>query len=156
MAELGFELSFWHWIVLGVVFITLEAFAPGAFFLGMGVSAVLVGGSLFALPSMDWKTQLFMFAVLSVVSIFITRRWLRRTPIESDQPLLNQRGAHYIGRRFSLHSAIVNGQGKIKVDDSIWKVHGTDLPKGAHVTVTGVNGTILIVEPASESATQAS
>lgn len=156
MTELGFELTFWHWIVLGVIFITLEAFAPGAFFLGMGVSAVLVGGSLFALASMDWKTQLFMFAVLSVVSIFITRRWLRRSPIESDQPLLNQRGAQYVGRQFSLNAAIINGQGKIKVDDSIWKVRGTDLPKGARVTVTGVNGTILTVEPAGESATQAS
>ena len=151
MAELGFEPTYWHWIVLGVVFTTMEAFAPGAFFLGMGVSAVLVGGALFALPSMDWKAQLFMFAVLSVVSIFVTRRWLRRAPIKSDQPLLNQRGAQYIGRQFTLNAAIVNGQGKIKVGDSIWKVTGIDLPEGAQVTVTGVDGTVLAVEPADEA-----
>ena len=151
VAEFGFELTFWHWIVLGVVFTTLEAFAPGAFFLGMGVSAVLVGGSLFALPTMDWKTQLFMFAVLSVISIIITRRWIRHTPIESDQPLLNRRGAQYVGRHFNLSEAIVNGQGKIKVDDSIWKVHGDDLPKGARVTVTGIDGTVLRVESAEKT-----
>ena len=65
MDELGASVSFWHWIVLGVVFVTAEAFVPGAFFLGMGVSALVVGGALFAVPGMDWKLQLFAFAVLS-------------------------------------------------------------------------------------------
>ena len=153
MAELGFEPTFWHWIVLGVVFITMEVFAPGAFFLGMGVAAILVSGVMFVLPSTDWKAQLFMFAVLAAISIVITRRWVHNTPIESDQPLLNQRGARYVGRHFTLSAAIVNGQGKIKVEDSIWKVHGSDdLPQGARVTVTGVDGTILTVVPADDVA----
>ena len=151
MAELAFNPSYWHWIVLGVVFITLEVFAPGAFFLGMGVSAVLVGGCLFAIPAMDWELQVFLFAVLSVVSIFVTRRWVRRTPIESDQPLLNQRGAQYVGRHFNLSEAIVNGQGKIKVDDSIWKVSGDDLPEGGRVKVTGIDGTVLSVTAADDA-----
>jgi len=151
MAEFAFEPTFWHWIVLGVVFITMEVFAPGAFFLGMGVSAMLVGAGLFMVPAMDWKAQLFMFAVLSVISIIVTRRWVRGAPIESDQPLLNQRAARYVGRTFDLSEAIINGQGKIKVDDSIWKVRGDDLPEGARVTVIGVDGTVLTVEPASEA-----
>jgi len=152
VADLGFEPSFWHWIVLGVIFITAEAFVPGAFFLGMGVSAVIVGGALFALPSLDWKSQLFAFAVLSVISIFVARRWVRTTPIESDRPLLNQRGAQYVGRNFNLDAPIVNGHGKIKVDDSIWKVHGPDCPQGARVRVTGVDGTVLLVEAARSPA----
>lgn len=151
MAELAFNPSYWHWIVLGVVFITLEAFAPGAFFLGMGVSAVLVGGGLFAIPAMGWELQVFLFAVLSVVSIFVTRRWVRHTPIESDQPLLNQRGAQYVGRHFNLSEAIVNGQGKIKVDDSIWKVSGDDLPEGSRVRVTGIDGTVLSIAAADDA-----
>ena len=151
MIELGFEPSFWHWIVLGVVFITMEAFAPGAFFLGMGVSAALVGGVLFAVPATDWKTQLFIFAVLSAVSVVVARRWVRGKPIDSDRPLLNQRGAQYVGRTFNLSEAIINGQGKIKVDDSIWKVHGDDLPEGARVTVIGVDGTVLTVETAGHT-----
>jgi membrane protein implicated in regulation of membrane protease activity len=150
VAELAASISFWHWIVLGVVFITAEAFVPGAFFLGMGVSALVVGGALFAVPSMGWKLQLFTFAVLSVISIVIARRWIRRSPIESDQPLLNQRGARYVGRQFTLSEPIVNGHGKIKVDDSIWKVHGPDSPAHARVRVTGVDGTVLLVEAAGE------
>jgi membrane protein implicated in regulation of membrane protease activity len=153
VTEWAFEPSYWHWIVLGVVFITLEVFAPGAFFLGMGVSAVLVGAGLFAIPAIGWELQVFLFALLSVVSIFVARRWIRRTPIESDRPLLNQRGAQYVGRHFNLSEAIVNGQGKIKVDDSIWKVRGEDLAAGARVKVTGIDGTVLKITAADDPAT---
>jgi membrane protein implicated in regulation of membrane protease activity len=148
--ETAFSLSFWHWIVLGVVFVTAEAFVPGAFFLGMGVSALVVGGALFVVPTMDWRLQLFVFAVLSVASIWVARRWVRTSTIESDRPLLNQRGAQYVGRTFDLDEPIVNGHGKIKVDDSIWRVHGADCPGGTRVRVTGVDGTVLVVEPRPE------
>lgn len=152
MTELGFEITFWHWIAVGVIFITVEAFVPGAFFVGMGVSAVIIGGTLYAVPTLDWKLQLFAFAVLSVISVIIARRWIRTTPIETDRPLLNQRGAQYVGRQFHLDEPIVNGHGKIKVDDSIWKVHGPDCPEGAKVRVTGVDGTVLVVAPADSAA----
>ena len=43
---------------------------------------------------------------------------------------------------------IVQGSGKAKLGDGFWKVCGPDLPAGARVRVTGVNGTILTVIPA--------
>jgi membrane protein implicated in regulation of membrane protease activity len=48
---------------------------------------------------------------------------------------------------FTLSEAIVNGTGKIHVDDTMWKVDGADLPEGTQVRVTGVAGTVLTVEP---------
>ena len=150
MAETaGFEitLTFWHWIVLGVILITAEVFIPGAFAVGLGGAALVVGAVLFVVPELDWRWQLFAFAVLSVVAIVFARRWLKRSPIETDKPLLNQRGAQYVGRHFNLLEPIVNGHGKIKVDDSIWRVRGPDCPQGVRVRVTGVDGTVLLVEP---------
>ena len=140
------EPSFWHWLLLGVVLCTVEAFVPGAFFLGMGVSALVVGGGLWLMPETDWKLQLFAFAVLSAISIVIGRKWLKHRPVVSDQPLLNQRGAQYVGRSFNLHEPIVNGDGKIRVDDSTWRVAGRDAPAGTLVRVTGVSGVVLEVE----------
>lgn len=67
-------------------------------------------------------------------------------PVESDQPNLNRRGQQYIGRTFTLSEPIVNGLGKITVDDSTWKIHGKDCAEGTRVTVTGVDGVILKVE----------
>ena len=43
MAELLAGLEFWHWLVLGVVLATIEIFAPGVFFLWLGISAGIVG-----------------------------------------------------------------------------------------------------------------
>ena len=140
------DISFWHWLLLGVVFITAEVFAPGAFFLGMGVSALIVAGAMWVTPEMNWKLQLLMFAVLSVISIFIGRKLLKHRPIDSDQPLLNQRGAQYVGRTFNLEEPIVNRDGKIRVDDTTWRVSGEDCAAGTRVRVTGVSGVVLEVE----------
>jgi hypothetical protein len=140
------EMSPWHWWVLGVVFVVLEILSPAVFFLWMGVSAGLVGAILFVVPSLSWELQLFLFSVLSVASIVISRRYLDIYPIETDQPLLNRRGHQYVGRTFTLSEPIVNGFGKIKVDDSIWKIEGQDCDAGAQVKVTGVDGVILKIE----------
>jgi membrane protein implicated in regulation of membrane protease activity len=60
--------------------------------------------------------------------------------------LLNKRGQQYIGRTFNLYEAIENGQGKIKVDDSIWKVHGEDCPLGSKVRIISARGTVFDIE----------
>ena len=68
LGDLNSAISYWHWLGLGIVLMTVEAFVPGAFFLGMGFSALIVGGVLFAFDGIDWKWQLFGFALLSAIS----------------------------------------------------------------------------------------
>jgi len=41
---------------------------------------------------------------------------------------------------------MVDGEGRVRVGDSVWKVRGEDLPAGTKVAVKGVDGTILLVE----------
>jgi membrane protein implicated in regulation of membrane protease activity len=66
---------------------------------------------------------------------------------ETDEPNLNRRGDQYVGRVFTLEEPIENGFGKVKVDDSIWKVEAkTDIESGKKIKVTAVEGTILQVE----------
>ena len=77
----------------------------------------------------------------------VFRRFLRTTPIQTDRPLLNQRAAQYVGRVFTLAEPIVNGRGKIRVDDSTWRVEGDDCPVGARVRVTDAEGVVLRVVP---------
>ncbi len=139
-------LGHWHWWILAAVLIILEVFAPGAFFLWLGLSAVAVGGVVYFSPGIDWEYQLLLFSVLSVISIVIWRKYFRVTAADTDQPHLNRRGEQYIGRVFTLEEPIVDGVGKIHVDDSTWKVHGEDCPAGTRIEVTGVDGTILKVD----------
>jgi len=140
------EIIFWHWWSLGAILLIVELLAPGMFFLWMGESAFVVGAVIWLFPGMDEEYQVMLFSVLSVISIIAARRFLKRRPIESDRPFLNQRTAQYIGRVFTLEEAIVNGRGKIRVDDSSWRVEGADCPAGAKVRVMDAEGVILKVQ----------
>ncbi len=142
------EIEFWHWWIAAIVFMVVEVFAPGTVALWMAVSAAAVGLLLLAVPDATWQTQFLVFAILSVATVIGWRTYQLRYPTVSDQPTLNRRGEQYVGRVFTLDEAIVNGTGKIHVDDTMWKVEGVDLPEGTQVRVTGVDGTVLAVEPA--------
>lgn len=146
MNELFQSIDFWHWWVLAVVFIVLEVFSPAAFFLWLGLSAGVIGVALLLVPTMSWELQVFLFAVFSVISTVVGRRYFVRSQAESDHPTLNRRGEQYIGRVFTLDEAIINGEGKIRVDDTTWKVRGQDMDAGKRVRVIGVEGVVLTVE----------
>ena len=142
------DIEFWHWWVLGVLLIVAEVFAPGFILLWLGVAAGVVGFVLLAVPALDWRGQLLIFALLSVVSALAWRAYQRRNPPASDHPSLNRRGEQLIGRQVTLDEPIVNGSGMARIDDTRWKVEGDDLPAGSTVRVVGVEGTVLKVEPA--------
>lgn len=145
-------MNHWEWFIAGILLVILEAFAPGAVFLWMGVAAIVVGVVVFVFDDIEWRYQLLLFAVLSVVSIVVSRRYLRRHPIQTDRPGLNRRGEQYVGRMFTLKDAIVDGRGRLHVDDTMWKVEGPDAPAGTRVRVSGIDGVVLKVEPDSATA----
>lgn len=140
------QIEFWHWLIIGVVMICIEMVLPAAYFLWMGISAIIVGLLLLVLPTTPLLIQVIIFGVLSVVSVVLYKRYQLANPREKLQPNLNKRGQQYVDRIFTLDEAIVNGVGKIRVDDSTWKVKGHDLPAGSKVRVVSVDGTIFNVE----------
>lgn len=140
------EIVFWHWLIVAVVLVTLEMLVPGAFFLWMGISAAIVGAILFLAPSLSLIMQVIIFAVLSVISLIMYKQYQKRNPVVIDEPALNRRGEQYVGRVLTLDAPIVNGIGKVNIDDSTWKIKGEDIVAGTRVRVTTVDGTILIVE----------
>jgi len=139
------QIAFWHWWILAGVLLILELSSPVFFFLWLGFAAAAVGFLLLVFPSIPVEAQLVLFGILSVVAVLAWRRYREVRPPTSDQPLLNQRGQQYAGRIFTLNKPIVNGVGKVEVDDSTWRVKGPDLPAGTRVKVTGVDGVVFIV-----------
>ncbi len=143
------KIVFWHWWILAVVLMCIELFAPAAFFIWCGIAAAIVGLIVLILPAMSWEVPFLLFAVLSVVSVLVGRKYLQqRGAMESDQPMLNRRGEQYIGRVFTLNEPIVDGTGRVQVDDSSWRVEGQDMAAGVRVKVVAINGSTLIVEKA--------
>ena len=143
MTEFLEALEFWHWLVFGVALAIIEVFAPGAFFLWLGISAAVVGSILWLIPGMSWELQVLIFAILSFASVVVARRYLKAHPLETDLPNLNQRGQQYVGRVFTLTAPVVNGRGKIQVDDSTWKITCEDCEAGTKVRINGVDGVVL-------------
>ncbi len=140
-------MEYWHWLVLAIVLIIFEMLVmPVTFFLWMGIAAAVVGLVMIAIPQLSFFLQIMLFAVIAVVSLVVHRRYLKSNPPETDAPTLNRRGEQYIDRIFTLEEAIINGVGKVKVDDTSWRVSGADLAAGSRVKVVGVDGTVFKVE----------
>ncbi len=139
-----FTLLFWHWWVLGLALIALEIFVSGAVFLWMGISALIVG-ALALLVTLPWQAEVVIFGVLSIVSFFAYRRF-KPAPAPDERPTLNRRGQSYVGRQFTLAEPIVDGVGRLRVDDSQWRIVGGDAPAGSAVRVVQADGSTLRVE----------
>ncbi len=138
----------WTWVVLGLVLMGLELLAPGVFLLWLGLAAV-VTGVLDAVFGLSWQAAALVFAVLSVVSVLAGRAVTRHPGEEDEGPsALNRRGHALVGRVFILETPIVDGSGRVRVDDSSWRVTGPDAAAGSHVRVVRVEGGTLVVERA--------
>ena len=142
------SLQFWHWWILGALLAAVEALAPGMFFIWFGAAALIVGLVALIIPGRGWELEVLIFAVLAAVAVFVGRKFLHRPARQSEDPALNRRAERYLGRRFTLETPIINGRGSIKVDDSVWRAAGPELPAGRQVTVVGIEGTVLKVEAA--------
>lgn len=151
MDELFSNLVYWHWIAFAVCLAILDVvIGANFFFIWCGLAAAIVGLVHFLVPSISWQLQLLIFGGGVLASLLVWQKFLRKAPKESDKPNLNQRGRQYIGKTFVLEIPIENGRGKIKVDDTHWRVEGPDLPVGTKVKVVAVDGVVLKVDKISE------
>ena len=55
-------------------------------------------------------------------------------------------GMRHIGDATTLAAPIQNGVGRVRLGNREWAVRGPNLPAGARVRVTGVDGSILLVD----------
>ncbi|NOZ11937.1 MAG: NfeD family protein [Gammaproteobacteria bacterium] len=140
------DMVFWHWWVLALVLLVLEATIPGAVFLWMAVAAGIVGALLLLMADLSWQSQWTLFAITSVVSMVAWRHYQRHHPTKTDRPLLNRRTQRYLGRTLTLDTAIVNGVGSVNMDSTLWSVKGEDQPAGTTVKIIGAEGSVLLVE----------
>jgi len=145
-----FQLSYWHWWMLAIALLVLEFLAigtVGSFFLWPAIAAVAIGFLTLLFPMLTVEYQILILAMVSVVSVVIGRAYLGKHPLSSDEPYLNRRGAELVGRTFPVSEAIVNGMGRIRVDDGSWRVEGPDCPVATPVKVVGAGSVRLKVKP---------
>ena len=135
----------WFWLSLGLLLGVAEMVAPGFFLMWLGLAALIVGGLDYFLP-ITVAYQVAMFAILSVLTVFAGKKFLQKNPIETEDAKLNDRGARLTGEIVTVVEAITNGNGRVKVGDSVWSARGVDAAIGSRVRVTGADGGVLLVE----------
>lgn len=141
------SLTEWHWFGLAAILGILEvALGTSFFLLWLALSAVMIAIILMLMPTLGWQYQLLIFAIGSLASISVWAMRLKHTSMQTNISTLNRRSEQYLNRVFILAEPIINGRGKIQVDDSFWIVEGPDLALGKRVRVVAVNGMILTVE----------
>ena len=141
----------WAWVVVGVVLLALELVVPGGVFLWLGVAGVITGLAAMFQP-IDWAFQFMIFGGLSLVLIVAWLRYSKGRETQSDRPLLNRRAETFIGHVAVLDEPIRDGFGRLSLGDSVWRIAGPDLPAGQKLRITGAEGALLKVEPATQAA----
>ena len=140
-------MAFWYWLVLAAAFAVIEIAVPAMVCIWLAAAALGTAAIAWLAPVVAWEYQALIFAALAVAAVAIGRLAIARTRVRSSEHRLNRRAEIYVGRTFTLERPIVDGRGRVRVDDTVWLVEGPDLPAGARVQVTSVANTLLRVTP---------
>ncbi|HEX7013190.1 MAG TPA: NfeD family protein [Steroidobacteraceae bacterium] len=88
----------------------------------------------------------FVIFACTVFGLYFWRQYqLKRRELNS--PLASHRQGHsHIGQIIVLEEGLPNGIGHVRLGNRDWPVRGPKLPPGAKARVTGVDGTVLLVD----------
>lgn len=135
------------WLIVALVLAVAELAVPGVFLIFLGAAAAITALLVLLLPALTLAAQVGVFAAWSVVAVWLGRRLYRDMPIDSSDPLLNDRAARLLGETVTVTQAIVDGRGRVRVGDGEWPARGPDTPEGGRVRIVGASGTELKVAP---------
>ena len=136
------------WAVVAVICLILELTA-GDFFIfcfaigavGAAIDAGLLGNGIYA--------QLFVFVVITVLSLFYVRPFAKRYLHKGEDKRISNADA-LLGRQGRVVETIVaGGYGRVQIDGDIWKAvtqGDADIPEGSNVTVIDRESTIITVK----------
>lgn len=144
----------WHWWALGAILLAIEIVSTTQYLLWPGIAAVITGVLKFAVPSLDGRLALLLFAVASVGATVAWKRSRFGRAERHSHHHLNDRSAQYVGRVVRAEENFVNGRGPVRVDDTRWiarVVDGSAPIKGDMLQVSGADGTELKVQLAPGS-----
>jgi inner membrane protein len=136
----------WIWGAIGAVLVVVEMLVPGYFLIFPALGAMAVAGLGFVLP-LDFAGQIVLFTAVTALLFALCFRLYRSLMVAGDVPSMVNSPDRLLGAVAVVDEPITAGRGKIRLGDTVWLARGPDLPRGAAVTVTQVDGTVLEVAP---------
>ena len=140
---------FWIWILLGVVLLGAEAATGSGWLLWPAASAMVVAVITVAGIRLGAPLEIVVFAILTIITTFLARRYLIRMP--GERPDINDQQQRLLGKVGVARTAFTGGHGRAFVNGAEWPAeleNGDTLEAGAKVVVTAIDGSRLTIRPA--------
>lgn len=132
------------WMIFAVLLAIGEIVLPGIFLIWIAIAAAITGGVAYVW-ALGLPVEVLIFALLCLVATWGGRRWYSANPVESADPLLNDRAARLVGRQVTVVQAIEGGEGRVALDDGTWSAVGPDAEVGTRMVIVAASGTTLTV-----------
>lgn len=139
-----FQIEFWHWWVLALIFVVFEGMIPSGVFAAMAISGGILGGILLKYPFLTTSVQLGIFGSITLIFTLIFARYKRKqylASVESGE----KPPETMLGKEFELTQPIRHGFGEVEIDGQHWSLKGPDTAAGTLVRVLRLDGDILMV-----------
>ncbi len=117
-------------LILPIVGVVLCLFGVGRLFRAEQGGLMLVGSG----------------AALIALDILIDVLWAHPAVSESDQPNLNRRSAQLLGRVAIVVEDMADGEGRVRVGDTLWPAEGVKAKPGDMVRIVAACDRCLVVE----------
>ena len=136
----------WWWAIGGLVLLICEMIAPGFFLVFVGVAAIATG--LFTLLfDLGVAPQLVLFVLYTALAVMIGKRWYGEPNGGDQRHAINEPAKRLIGRTVTVVTDVDDHGGRVRVGDGEWNARGGPAASGERVTITGIDGNCLTVEP---------
>jgi len=136
----------WLWAIGGLLLLVAEVIAPGFFLVFIGAAAIATG--LFTLLfDLSLAPQLVLFVLYTALAVMIGKRWYGEPHSGDERHAINEPAKRMIGRTVTVVTDVDDHGGRVRVGDGEWNARGGPAAAGERVTVTGVEGNCLMVEP---------
>ena len=136
----------WWWAIGGLLLLIAEVIAPGFFLVFVGAAAIATG--LFTLLfGLGAAPQLVLFVLYTALAVMIGKRWYAEPHGGDQRHDINEPAKRLIGRTVTVVSDVDDHGGRVRVGDGEWNARGGPAAAGERVTITGVDGNCLTVEP---------
>ncbi|MAN45895.1 MAG: NfeD family protein [Alphaproteobacteria bacterium] len=155
MEQIFTELTFWHWLAIGLLLFGIEMMTGTFDLLMVSIAAWLTAAFAYFAPDSlsTWQGQLIVFGVAAFALVLLGRTVLSGMRSTGEEhPTLNKRMASLVGQRgIATTDFSAAGSGRIKIGDTVWGAEtsdGSTISEGEAVIVEGARMNTALVRKA--------
>lgn len=138
-------MSWVWWVIAAVGLGIVELLTVDLIFLMLALAALCAAlASALGAPLI---VQVAVFAVASVILLFLVRPWAK-AHLARSTPNVQTNAMSLVGMKAVVTQALEGDNGRVRLDGEIWSARtatGMYLPVGTHVVVTSIDGATAIV-----------